>query len=621
MELHSAQSSRRETCKRTRALFHLPSFRLLICTATLTTLLYYINLSLIKDLIIFIGLFFSSVIYLMIQYIKNKSEIKSKTTNCWNIFNLLILIITTFVMVLRFHLIFSPELPIGSVLAVKQFRHTLMLQIATKEGKAAAFIPRKKEKKRIKVSKIQSLRKISSDSDFNIMLLRKGIRLTAYCKTTTAKERLPIRNRLQNSINDSLGKTFPQKQSALIKALLFGDKSHLSRKTLHTYKKAGLLHLLAASGMHIAIVSGSIFFILKLISRNKRFSLAGAAVTVLLYVLITEVPVSLLRAAVMFWIYTIFTLCGKGKNALNALMLSATAIIIIDPSDLYSLGFHLSFGATLGILLFFQTFKKHLPAIPFKISDSIALSLSAQLAVIPILFFTLGEYNPASLLSTILAAPLLLLFIYGSCAQAITAFLPQITYYLSIANTFFFRLLAFNAELFKGLNLLCNPDSFIALILPMGLLVSALFLPPKKKQNQIFIITAMCYMLLIPIWYNQASNLFSNRNNDRAGVSIGKNKQIIVSYTKSLVSSKDIITELNRKNANQVVLTISRQTPIGWIKDIIRAYPVQTVIFTERVDKKKYRTLVRFLKQENIEYKNGKHPVLTANTNSIPKNR
>jgi hypothetical protein len=118
----------------------------------------------------------------------------------------------------------------------------------------------------------------------------------------------------------------------------------------------------------------------------------------------------------MFFMYAAQRLLDREANIFNALFLSAAVILMIFPHEIYSLGFQLSYGATLGILLFHSIYRKTLSWLPAIIANSLALTISAQILVLPVLLIQVSEINLVGLLSNIIVVPLMSLILLVSLA-------------------------------------------------------------------------------------------------------------------------------------------------------------------------------------------------------------
>jgi ComEC/Rec2-related protein len=251
------------------------------------------------------------------------------------------------------------------------------------------------------------LEQITADS-FLFPMSREGIHYTIRLYDNFVKESIPakpLRERIRDGIIGRNISLYGERNGGVINALWLGDGFFVDKYTSYTFTRAGLLHILAASGSHVAIVAGIPFFLLAWIGIGRKIIFSAVSVLLAGYLYITCAPVSLVRACVMFWIFAFMFMFGKERQALNALFLSGAVILLLYPYDIYSLGFQLSFCATAGLILFYEFYKKALPHIPFKVSESLSLSCSAQLFVFPVIALTLGQVNLTGIAANLVLVP------------------------------------------------------------------------------------------------------------------------------------------------------------------------------------------------------------------------
>lgn len=247
------------------------------------------------------------------------------------------------------------------------------------------------------------------DSSYTRGLVRRGFSCIAYADEDSlsiiATAPQGRREAVRSVIGRSIDRLFGPRTAALLKALYFGNKNHLDKKTIETYKKAGVMHVLAASGLHVGIVAAVPFMLLAPVRIGKRTILIITTVLLCFYLYITDMPVSLVRAFIMFSAYAAQRLLDMDRGAVNTLFLAASAILMFAPHELYEPGFQLTFGATLGILLFSRRFEESLAHLPRALRGPLAMTLSAQLPVFPIILFQMGEINLIGPLSNLVAVP------------------------------------------------------------------------------------------------------------------------------------------------------------------------------------------------------------------------
>ena len=264
-----------------------------------------------------------------------------------------------------------------------------------------------------------SVARSGARSPIHRMLLSRGIQYVFYLKSdavSVVASGKTVKKRMRDRLSASCDALFGKETSSVVKALYFGNQYYIDKHILNDFKRAGVLHILAASGLHVGVVAAIPLFVLGLFRLNRKCIFVATAVVVALYLYITDMPVSLIRASIMFMIYALHRIANREVNIINALFLSAIIILAMFPHEIYSLGFQLSFGATLGILLFHRLYRRVFSYLPPRISDSLALTISAQAPVIPVLLVQVGEINLSGVISNIIVVPAMSLLLVVSLA-------------------------------------------------------------------------------------------------------------------------------------------------------------------------------------------------------------
>lgn len=218
-------------------------------------------------------------------------------------------------------------------------------------------------------------------------------------------------------------------QSGLYRALLLGDKSRLSHKTLQNFQKCGLAHILAISGLHIAVLSSAIYFVLLfLLKRSTRILLATNVYKlaliltlpiIMMYATLTGMQAPVSRALLMFSLVVIATCIERVKTPMVLIVASGFLLLILDPRLLFQASFLLSYSAIIGITvsapllqrILVQTKNKSLPhRIGGSVLIMLVVSVVASFATLPV---SLTFFNRTSLigpLANVVVEPLLCLF-------------------------------------------------------------------------------------------------------------------------------------------------------------------------------------------------------------------
>jgi competence protein ComEC len=204
--------------------------------------------------------------------------------------------------------------------------------------------------------------------------------------------------------------------SGLSLALLLGIKDNLDGALATSYRDAGCSHVLALSGMHLAILSAIVVFLLKKPLGVRAAAVLGA-LFVLAYVFIVGPQPSLGRAAIMYLLGTLAVLGNFHRNPLNLLGMSFLIQIAVYPGSGTSVSFVLSYLALFGILLIGESLHElGRGKIPEALLGPLSASLGAFIAAAPVTAYWFGVLRPVGILAGLLVVPLVTVFMAGSLA-------------------------------------------------------------------------------------------------------------------------------------------------------------------------------------------------------------
>jgi competence protein ComEC len=410
------------------------------------------------------------------------------------------------------------------------------------------------------------IHKIKPDSktQFNNYLISRGIRystgLTENDITLIKKNEFPIRADLQNNLLKKIDSIFSQPSAGVIKALLTGNQNYIEKKIIFHYRDSGVLHCLSASGLHVAIFAAIPSFLLLPFFRRNKAALASL-VSVIFYLLITDMPVSLLRAVIMFGLFYIGLILFRTKNVFNYLMLTCSIILCFSPWEIFSPGFQLSFAATAGILIFYKQYRKSLNALPAIIADTTAVTLSAQLTTLPIILFHMNQMNTIGIISNIIIIPLITL-IMGVSMIAISisylsvqaAFIPKLftdlLLKLSLITTDFISNLKLNFYVFEITPLL----SVIILISLIPLINHKII--TRLKFYPILISALLCTVYLKKNYQMNGGNYVITSGNSTAEIRKDNNNQILKLNLAEGVDIEKIICRIKEKNPDITIIEL-----------------------------------------------------------------
>lgn len=148
----------------------------------------------------------------------------------------------------------------------------------------------------------------------------------------------------------------PGNENAVAKGLILGDRSSIDSEISRKFGNTGAMHVLAVSGLHVAILVQILTFVLAFFKKwiSKKQALSYALIIVWIYAALTGFSPSVARSALMFTLLAGSTLFEKNYVPLNSLAFSAILLLFWNPHYLYDIGFQLSYLAMTGIFLFYQ---------------------------------------------------------------------------------------------------------------------------------------------------------------------------------------------------------------------------------------------------------------------------
>jgi len=229
---------------------------------------------------------------------------------------------------------------------------------------------------------------------------------------------------------------FPTDEGAVLKAFVTGDSSDVSKNIEESFSNSGLSHILAVSGLHVSVFISLVVSLLRLFNISKRKEMIFSVIAAFFFVFFTGASVSALRAGILAVIALVAKLIYRKSDSLTTLSLAAAMLSAFDPLVVYSASFMLSFSATAGILLFYNTisdfFSKLYKRLDgksfiFKVSrnvcDSFAVGLSAQIFTTPLLVYLFSGFSAMSIISTMFVTPFLPFLLAGGILFIATSFI------------------------------------------------------------------------------------------------------------------------------------------------------------------------------------------------------
>ncbi len=252
----------------------------------------------------------------------------------------------------------------------------------------------------------------------------------------------PIRSRIIWLFDTSL----PQPAGNLLLGIVFGISEGMPKDFGAVLQTAGVLHVIAASGMNVTIIGG---FLASLFGRvlRRQYALVITITGIIFYAGLAGFSASIVRASIMGILVFSAQILGRQTLALYGLLLAGFCMLLYQPFLLFDTGFQLSFMATLGLIVFNPVIQGILNKKGWFIDligeTDFLTTFIAQLATLPILLGTFGSYSPVSIIVNFLVLWMIpILMIIGGVGTIVGLVIPvfgQWIFYLSLPFLYYFE--------------------------------------------------------------------------------------------------------------------------------------------------------------------------------------
>ena len=293
-------------------------------------------------------------------------------------------------------------------------------------------------------------------------------------------------------------------------AILLGYDESLPAQVRQNYVAAGSMHILCVSGMHVGIIYLLASFLLSLLGQGKRVAFTRRILLLFLiwfYALITGLSPSIMRSALMISFMIFGELIHRKGFALNSIATSAFVLLLINPNNLFAMGFQLSYGAVVGIVLL-QKPIYNLLYIKNKWLDKAweitAVSMAAQVATMPFTVYYFNQFTPYFWLSNLLMTPLSFIVILTGMLLLAISWVPWVNMVmgkvvwlsLHVMNAFVAGIERLPLSLMKGLYMSEFQFSLSLLLL----LLLWLFVNLKRKRMVMEMLVVATVFALSMAW-------------------------------------------------------------------------------------------------------------------------
>ncbi len=280
-------------------------------------------------------------------------------------------------------------------------------------------------------------RRNPGEADWRLNWLARGMGYSLYAGTDWRVEGsgrgnplMALAYRVGDVADRILDSTLAPAEAATVRALVLGDRTDLDGGLKDAYRVTGLTHVLSVSGLHVGFLAAGVQALLRMLKTGPRVGVPVLLVTLAGYVAITGMQTPVLRAAIMFGMASLGWFVGRKAGGLNLLALALAVILIDSPHALFDPGLQLSFLATGGILTLVRPLEGYIDYINRRrsagiwapttwiarklvarmlwrwVRQGLAVTLAAQLAVLPAISIYFGQVSLLGPVANLVAVPL-----------------------------------------------------------------------------------------------------------------------------------------------------------------------------------------------------------------------
>ncbi len=460
---------------------------------------------------------------------------------------------------------------------------------------------------------------------------------------------LQFANAIKLQIKEKIEIIFEEDKSAILKSLLLGEMQDIQDEVKENFQISNISHVLAISGMHISYIIIGLQFVLKKIM-GKRMTRIITIIILILYAFMTGFSPSIVRAVSMGVITLGAGIVFRKSDVWNSIAISLLGILIYNPFLILNVGLQLSYLGTIGIIVFEPTILRIFNSIKIKkktkvvqkVKEILAVSLSAQIMILPILLYhfnIIGIYSLiTNLLVSVIIGPIIILgffcmmtaFLFSSITKLLAlplniglevlnlisqfSELPFSKIYLSTPSIigiilYFIGILVGN-EIYSIYHLNClipthkRVKNIIALF-------QYKFYQKKKKCLKYILVVLMIFIIAIPLIPKSLKIYFVDvGQGDCTFIVTPRNKTILIDGGGSTTDSFDVgkktlipyLLDRGYTTIDYIMISHFDQDHVGGILSVLETLKVKNVIISKQGEEtEQYQTFVNIVKQKKIK--------------------
>ena len=413
-------------------------------------------------------------------------------------------------------------------------------------------------------------------------------------KITVIKKNDNVFYTLKNNLLRKIENT--NKSKGYILAFLYADKSLIEKDVYTKYQKIGVSHLFAVSGMHVSLISIVLLKLLNRIKERKRYIIVSISLSI--YLFLTNFTISMVRATFQFILFFINKSFKLNIDNSNLVLLLFSILVIINPYNIYNIGFLFSFIISFTLIRCSKLIKGKF------IIKSLKTSLISFFSSMPVLINNFFEVNFLGIILNIIYIPFVSYILFP--LSLVTVLFPSLDNILYMFISYFEKITDFFSNI-KFLSFsICKMNIFLII---MYYIIFIYILKRKKSLVYKIIIAIISLIFLINNGriVNSEVSILDVGQGDSSLIRL-KNKNILIDTGGNINYdiSKNILIpyfkSVGIKKIDYLVLTHGDYDHMGEAINLVENFKVEKVIFNCGSYNDLENELIEVLDKKKIKY-------------------
>jgi len=433
----------------------------------------------------------------------------------------------------------------------------------------------------------------------------------------------------RDKIKEITKQTLPPPYNYLLIGMLLGEKSFIPPHLKEVFAEAGIMHILAVSGLHVGIIAMALLVFLSILRLPKKLKLFTLILILIMYASITGFRPSVLRATIMFILLIGGKLINRSRNLNISLFFAAFLILLLNPLILYDAGFLLSFIVTFFIINLSPILQGLFSKIVVSIKNPLAVSTAAWVGIFPLSAYFFSKVSIISIVSNIFIIPLtgiavilgFVTFFIGLVSISLAGVIANINYFVLNLITLIaksFSLLPFAFVYVAQPSILVIILYYLTVFFIIEIFYKKTLSQKIKKKAILIILSVILLIVIVQIFYpedNLKVNFINVGEGDCILIEAPNKTNILIDgggtpQSDFDVGSKIVIPYLRRKGINEIdllVLTHPHLDHLEGLLPVIKEFKVDMVLDSRLIcDSSEYKEFISLIQKKGIPYHKAK---------------